>query len=208
MTTTSEYGDFVAFHEDVLGVRLIWSIKRMGDFLRHAVHWGAFTLHHRVMNSMGRSELDRVWIWFILGFDDASLQLYILHYCTRTALGGYKPWFLQFKKTCGRFCNQTWQWKMDHLQVILLRKPPFRGDFPLPCLITWWYMFHGLCGFVPDLLKTAKRITYRTYGNSLPQSRAVNDEKRCCFLFHTYVAGKVIPSGNQTRQWKREWCSN
>ena len=36
--------------------------------------------------------------------------------------------------------NQTWQWKMDHLLVILLLKPPFIEDFPLPCLITRGYL--------------------------------------------------------------------
>ena len=32
--------------------------------------------------------------------------------------------------------NQTWQWQMDHLSMIFLLKPPFRGDFPLLCLMT------------------------------------------------------------------------
>ena len=25
--------------------------------------------------------------------------------------------------------NQTWQWKMDHLSVLFLLRPPFIGDF-------------------------------------------------------------------------------
>ena len=36
--------------------------------------------------------------------------------------------------------NQTWQWKMDHLQVMFLLKLPFIEDFPLPCLIITNYI--------------------------------------------------------------------
>ena len=32
--------------------------------------------------------------------------------------------------------NQTWQGKMNHVSVFFLFKPPFLGEFPLPCLIT------------------------------------------------------------------------
>ena len=31
--------------------------------------------------------------------------------------------------------NQTWQWKIHHLWMVVPLKPPFMGDFPLPCLI-------------------------------------------------------------------------
>ena len=31
-------------------------------------------------------------------------------------------------------------WKMDHLSMIFLLKPPFLGDVPLPCLITKGYL--------------------------------------------------------------------
>ena len=31
--------------------------------------------------------------------------------------------------------DQTWQWKMDHLQVMFPRQAPFIRDFPLPCLM-------------------------------------------------------------------------
>ena len=32
--------------------------------------------------------------------------------------------------------NQTWQWKMDHVSMIFLLKPPFIGDFPSRHV--WW----------------------------------------------------------------------